>query len=66
MQALMMHFLSLKKPTMETPFHKAKKNNGSCLIFITFKLIWKVLRSGYQLGGGGRIKGKGAVYLFKK
>lgn len=30
---------------METPFHKAGKNNDFCLIFITFKLICKVLRS---------------------
>ena len=36
----------------ETPFHKAKKNYGICLIFITFKLIRKVLRSGYRLERG--------------
>lgn len=30
---------------METPFHKAGKNNDFCLTFITFKLICKVLRS---------------------
>jgi hypothetical protein len=48
-----MHFLfKKKKPTMETPFHKAKKNYGICLIFITFKLIRKVLRSGYRLERG--------------
>lgn len=27
------------------PFHKTGKNNDFCLIFITFKLICKVLRS---------------------
>lgn len=53
-------FPLLKKPTMETPFHKAKKNNGFCLIFITFKLICKVLRSEYQLGVGEQKEGKGS------
>lgn len=33
---------------METAFHKEGKNNDFCLVFITFKLICKVLRSENQ------------------